>query len=551
MCQSTLRFVLLAALAWGAQAQVPGSALPGQIERQFQRPPEPLAQPGATQIPDSGQTPPANAGQIRFALQRIELTGSTVYSADALRADFEGLTNREVTLAEVYALATKLTARYRNDGYILSQVVVPAQTVDGGLVRLVAIEGHVAEVRVSGASVGMAGSILALASKVKDARPLTAAVLERYLLLINDLPGISMRGVLSASRGQPGASDLLVEVTPRTFGAGLTLDNRGSRSLGPHRLLGDAEFHYPLGMGARSGVKLVSTGNGELSLVSISHDQWLGSEGGRLSLGYSVSRSRPEELGFIPLNLETASRTLNLTYSHPVIRSRAENLHVRATLAAHDGETKIFGFKDTDDEIRSLRFGLTYDRADAGAGVNVIDVELSQGLRGMGASRNGDPFLSRPLGRVDYSKVTVYAARQQLLGGGWSGLVAFNGQYALTTLVSSELFGFGGEHFGRGYDPSELVGDHGAALKFEVRYSGAMASLNYVAYGFYDVGQVRQRDGGGLAARASAASSGLGLRWSLSRNVSGFLEVAKPLTRDVAGEGDRKARFYAGVSLRF
>ena len=43
-----------------AWAQVrPGTAQPGQVERQFERPPEPSAKPGSITIPAAGQQAPA------------------------------------------------------------------------------------------------------------------------------------------------------------------------------------------------------------------------------------------------------------------------------------------------------------------------------------------------------------------------------------------------------------------------------------------------------------------------------------------------------------
>lgn len=236
-----------------------------------------------------------------------------MYSADALRGTYASLIGKEVTLADIYTVAEKLTTRYRNDGFILSQVVVPAQTVDGGVVRLEAIEGHVAGVRVEGAGERVKQTILEHANKIKASRPLTAAVLERYLLLINDLPGVFARGVLASSKSKQGASDLVIQVTPRIFSAGLSIDNRGSRSLGPRRVLADAEVYYPLGMGARTGLKAVTTGNGELAFAVLSHDQWIGFEGGKLGVSYSASRSKPEEMSIIPLNLETTSNSLNIS----------------------------------------------------------------------------------------------------------------------------------------------------------------------------------------------------------------------------------------------
>ena len=156
-------------------------------------------------------------------------------------------------------------------------------------------------------------------------------------------------------------------------------------------------------------------------------------------------------------NQETSSETYALAYSYPLIRSRSENLSLRGSFSAHDGKTEIFGMDETRDRIRAFRLGATYDRADSWYGINLLDIELSQGISGLGSSDNGDMMLSRLNGRVDFTKATLYAARLQSLTVRWSVLAAVNAQYAWTDLLSSELFSFGGEQFGRGYDPSELV----------------------------------------------------------------------------------------------
>src|SRR6185436_17718126 len=129
-----------------------GQLLPGPIERQYQRPPEPRAQSGAIQIPAPSQQAPSNAAEIKFPLTGVTIEGATVYPEAALQPYYQKYLNREVSLADVYGVAAAITARYRNDGYILSQVLVPAQTVDAGRVRLQAVEGYVAEVIIGGSS---------------------------------------------------------------------------------------------------------------------------------------------------------------------------------------------------------------------------------------------------------------------------------------------------------------------------------------------------------------------------------------------------------------
>jgi len=543
------------AAAWPAApafAQAP-ITLPGQVERQFQVPPQPRSQAGGLFMPQAQQVAPAGSEGVRFRLRGLFVEGMTVYPAESWSADYLRLLGREVSLAEIYAFANALTTRYRNDGYILSQVIVPAQTVEDGQVRLQVIEGHVAQVRFEG---GTPGALLqAQGERIRAEKPLTAATLERFLLLMNDVPGTFARALLAASASQPGASDLVVQLSQQPVSAGLTLDNRGGRALGPLRLGVDVEQRGLLGLGDRTGLRVVGAEAGELAYVSVYHDQAIGSDGTRAGLVWNRSRSRPDPgNNIILLDLETRSDSAAFTVSHAIERSRSRNVGVRLALTGHQGQTHLFNALDSEDRLRVLRLGLTVDLADAARGVNIVDVEVSRGFEGLGSSRAGDAYLSRANGKPAFTKLALYAARLQSLVPGWSLLAALSGQLAFDDLLSPELFAFGGEAFGRGYDPSEIVGDHGAALKLELRYTvSGEGGLNggATAYAFYDAGIVRQRSPGGLAAEQSATSAGFGLRFDFGRLLSGYLEVAKPLTRIVAAEGRRDARGYGGLSLRY
>ena len=68
------------------RAQVrPGATQPGQVERQLARPPEPSSQPGAINLPATGQAAPPNAAGIRFVLKQVVLHGVTAYKPDEFR----------------------------------------------------------------------------------------------------------------------------------------------------------------------------------------------------------------------------------------------------------------------------------------------------------------------------------------------------------------------------------------------------------------------------------------------------------------------------------
>jgi len=173
--------------------------------------------------------------------------------------------------------------------------------------------------------------------------------------------------------------------------------------------------------------------------------------------------------------------------------------------------------------------------------------------------------LSRRNGKYNFSKVNLEYSRLQYLSfitPGLNILGSVIGQYAFSQLLSDEEFGVGGDEFGRVYDPSELTGDHGLAGKLELQwgqntaFEDFEALTGYQLYVFYDLGAVWQIDSRAKAltsSRQSLASVGMGVRFNLWDNVSGLVEVATPLTRDVAARGadGDEARVFFNVGARF
>lgn len=381
-----------------------------------------------------------------------------------------------------------------------------------------------------------------------------AQALERYLLLINDLGGLVARATLAPSQTVAGASDLSITLTQDKFSADLGVNNRNSRSLGPWRVNADADLYSALGRYEHVGVRAATTANEELNFIALLHDIRVGSEGGRVSINLSYARARPEETANLPPDLQANSVMGGVAYTHPVIRGRTRNFYLRGSFTLHDGKTDFAGIKLSEDKLRAVRAGLTLDNSDRWRGINILDAEFSQGLNVLGASETGSPSLSRTDGHSDFKKLTLYAARLQDIANAWSLLVAANGQMAYNNLLGAEQFSFGGEPFGRGYDPSELVGDSGIAFKFEPRYSNTLKqsfARGYTVYGYYDIGKVWRRDAQDQKKSESAAAVGLGLRLTMNHGYSGFIEFAKPTTHVVENQGDDGARIFAGLSKRF
>jgi len=539
--------------------QVPPSVEPGRVEERLRQPREPqrMQSTAPASPPLDLQQPPANAATLTFMLRSLTVDGATVYSNRELALPYGSLIGQEISLERLYSIANELTARYRNDGYLLSSVVVPVQNIGKGHAQLRAVEGYLASVSFEGGSRFRSGMFDSMRRRLLADRPLRTATLERAVLLVNDLPGTLAQAVLQPAPSTPGASDLVVRMDSTMVSASASATNRGSKVQGPLQYEVSVAFQSLFGLHEGTTLRYLQAGQrDELWLASLAHVERISANGLDFTVAGSVSRSDPE-LGPLlsALNLQTDTEQASLGLSYPLIRSRNGNVRVRGAVTYQDGSTDSdFGLL-SEDKIAATRVGLSYDSLDALAGVNLIDVEVSKGIHAFGSSSQGDLLASRVGGDPEFSKATLYLARLQSLGEKWSLLVAVSGQAAFTNLLAAEEFSFGGDFYGRAYDPSEIVGDSGIAGKVELRFTqDPMQGIGVMLYGFYEAGKVwRRLDASEVGAddEESAASAGAGARLSFGRYASAYVEGAVPLNHIVAAEGNDDRRVFGGIQVSF
>ncbi|TXS96606.1 ShlB/FhaC/HecB family hemolysin secretion/activation protein [Parahaliea maris] len=549
LCSTIMLFSLPA-----AAQRIPGTVLPGQLQKQFEGRKKPQADTpsGSTRREMPLPVVPEGMEDISIEVNDIHLTGVTAYAMDDLRPLFTDRLGGPMSLADLYLIAEAITRRYRSDGYVLSQVLVPEQDVAGGVVQLQVVEGYIDQVVIRGDAPKNSEVIAGYLEQLKQERPVHIASIERYMLLVNDLDGIYAQSTLVPGEGF-GSASLVVDVIRTAFDGLAGVDNRGSEYLGPTR--GRLEFNANtlFDTHVSGGIFISSTGNDELNFVSARLESPLGDNGLRLLASGYVVRSEPDQ-GVQLRGLETDSESAVMGLSYPLWRSRAQNLTFNGQFSYYDGEVQIQGLTLSEDRVRALRLGLTWDLYDSLGGVNIVDATVSHGLDVLNATDPDSDFVSRPQAELDFTKLNLYAARLQSLSPALSLLVALDGQVAFDNVLNSEGYGFGGELFGRGYDPSELYGDSGAGLKLELRYLHQGGGLVRKAepYVFYDIGYVRNKTEVVNSERSeSAAAAGGGLRIDLGSSVTGYIEIAKPLTRDVFAEGNRDARVFGAVSFSF
>lgn len=537
---------------------LPPGVQPGQIEKQFQAAPVPQSVP-AVDVPAPDQAPPPDqAGTIRLKLLGVVIDGAQAVPEAELRPLYQHLLEREVTLLDLYKVRDAITAAYRNRGFVLSQAVIPAQRISAGIIRIEVIEGFINEVVFENKVADHLGLLDQMAAKIMAARPLTQAVLERYVLLINDLAGISARTVVKPAQATKGAAQLVVILDEKPVSAHATIDNRGSRAIGPFQGDVGVEQGNLLGLFERTGVRGVfATQLDELLYLNLSHSQAIDAEGTTVSVDARLTRSEP---GFTvrPFEVRSLSTFVSLGVSLPLIRSRAETLRVGAEFAVRNSRTDLRGDLLSRDRLRVGSLGATYDFADDWQGSTVIDVRIHHGFDILGATKSGSDNLTRENGRSDFTKWTAYLQRSQPLSETLATVFSAQGQMTGDELLSSEEFGVGGKQFGSAFDSSELSGDQGFAVRLEGQYWAPLADWlgwswldQSQVYLFGDYGAVRNFEAGTRQGWDSLASAGLGLRLGIAERVAVNLEMAKPLNRDPGRTQSRETRGFFSISTRY
>lgn len=565
--RSHARFVLLAtamfapvilstsAIAQTVPAQLPGSVEPGRRET---APPElpkpPVSLEWEIELP-AGPEPPKSIANEKFKLQDLKINGVTVYSRDDLKDLFQEFIGKEITVAQFYGIARAIQGRYRADGYLLSFAYVPPQEVADGVFKVTIVEGFVEKVLIRNVDGALKETLERLLAPIAEARPLRGQVLERYMLLGNDLSGVKISSVLQPAKTTRGASELVVTAHHKPVDAQVSIDNRGSEFTGPWEGSATVGLNSLLGQGERLSVRGTTTANPrELKAVDLTYSHPIGSEGLLAGGTLSHSRARP---GFTLQSLEVQTETTSaqISANYPVIRSREHTLRISGGLGLLNSKVDVLKAPFSRDRLRTARAGVSYNQAGFLGGGSGVSGTVIQGLPILAATEPDKETTSRADADNAYTKFTGEIVHRQPLIERLSALVSISGQYSRTSLPAAEEFSLGGARFGRAYNVGEFTGEHGVAASAEISYNVEIQNTvvnSLIPYIFFDAGKVWDKSSASSQGLSrSLSSAGTGVRVGLPFGANLRFEYAKPVTHRPSNKGDKVGRFFMFLSAQF
>lgn len=540
---------------------VPRSLEPSRAMENLMTAPKPKASPQPIVPLLRGQAEPENAAAIAFVFREMRLKGATALPIEDLIALWGYAPGDTVTVRDLFIYANALTNLYTTRGYGLSFAVVPEQQIEDGAVIIRIVEGFIDRVEIAGEESAVRGTLRrrleSFAEKIKASRPLKTADMERYLLLMNDLPGVEASGTLSPARGVEGGSVLRIEVKSRKgFQASAGYNNHLPRSLDRHVAGGSVQAN-----GLLTGLESATLGGWKSAVgdaywsASGAASYNVGAEGLRLTAHGAVSDSTPSDEFLTALEYAGRTTTAGFSLDYPLIRSRTRNLHIGVAGTISNSDSEILGEPLVRDRLRMVEGSLTYDVADAIQGVTYAKLSVKQGLAALSAEGN-----SRANGDPEFTALALEAQRMQPLfefaGGQFSATLSARAQAALGPkgLFSAAECAFGGRYLGRGYDSGDIIGDHCALGGLEIAWTRqVMGGLNASLYGFVDGGAVWQK--GPLEPEErrerSAASAGVGLRLDFTKRVSGVVEASHQINAPDGFSTADETRLSAGLTVKY
>ncbi len=495
---------------------------------------------------------------VHFTVARYEVSGDNPLSPGETRSLLAPYTGEQAGIEQLEAATRTLEKALISRGYSFHRVVLPPQTLEGGVVRLRVVAIRLGQVRVTGnRRLGRDQILRALPPLAEGTTPNTRE-LARSLSLANRQPG--RRLLISMKQGTgPGTIDAEVKVEEQR----------------PYTLFTDAS-----NIGTeRTGSVRLSVG-GQLA-NALGHDD-------SFTAVYTFSHQQPDKVN-----------QYGLSYTMPLypLASSVTAFYTRSTVDTGtvgdfevSGAGRFFGLELTHLLLRrgnyahqfsvGLQDRLFENNALFNAAVNLASDVRSRPLsfRYQGRYQKERARLQFHLGvavntggghlndQAHYTAVRVGADSQwkvlqfgaeagYTLPHAWQLRAVAEGQLTEDALIPGEQFGMGGAGSVRGFQERAVVGDSGVRMSAElwsppVTFLPGLRGLLFLDSGYRDLNVTLPGESSG----DFIASIGAGLRWQWRRYASLTLDYGHVINaaRQLASTADKgNVKWHFNFLLRY
>lgn len=509
----------------------------------------PATQAPANQAPSitvEGQAPSVQENVEKIPVKGFRLSGELPLPETELLKLVQNDADKDLTLADLNNIAGRITQYLRQQGYIVAFAYIPAQDIKNGIVEIAVVPGKYGQVKITGSAHISSDRIKAMLFAAKPGSIITRQPLERALLLINDLAGVSAKATLTPGKAS-GTADLLIETadTAKLTGAAYA-DNWGNRYTGQTRYGTQITVNNFSDSGDAFSLGGLTTREG-INNYNFGYSTPLGDDGAKVEVKYSRVGYT---LGDTFADLDATGHATVTSYDavYPFIRSRAFNLygtlgydvkHLRDDIASTDS------YSPRTSGLWNLGLSGSFADSWAGGGANSFSLTQYWGKLKINdpTSLASDATTAQTSG--DFAKTVFTYQRQQYVAKSLNFNFNFTGQLADKNLDSSEKLYLGGADGVRAFPQGEASGDEGYKLTGELRWripSLCTPTNSLYLNGFYDYGSVmiNKQPYSTDSNRRSLMGAGLGLLWTKSADYAIRLDYAWKIGSEQATSGSNK-----------
>lgn len=472
----------------------------------------------------------------KFLVKGFQFTGNAAISQGQLRRVVERFVESELNLFELKRAADVVTAYYRNQGYPLAVAIVPAQKIEDGLVIIEVIEGRIGILSFDGNNRYDKTFLQSYVQDAVRAPVVSVDMLERALLTLNDLPGLTASATLSAGQ-QRGETDVVVKIKESPFKLTLAVNNNGRTEAGQVRVDVGFVASNPLGFGDELVLRKMQAEKLLMDYTQLKYSVPVGSSGARVALGQSNAKYTVAGQ-FEALAIAGEVTTTELSWTYPFVRSRSRNL------------IGSLGIRETRTEQTALATPLssnTMQLLSVGASGNWVHRDSSATTASAVYTTNFKDNVNNEATNV-LSKLDLDVTHLTGLAAKWDFYLHANGVASGSSLPDSEKFSLGGPDSVRGFRTGELRGDRGYVLNTEVRRQFMVGRTVGVFSAFHDYGAVTNL---GFAGQDILSAAGVGVSVYPTRNSQVKLDVAWPLRKGPVPDSSTETRAWVSASISF
>ncbi|UAW97348.1 ShlB/FhaC/HecB family hemolysin secretion/activation protein [Halopseudomonas nanhaiensis] len=516
--------------AW-AQALPPGQVDPGLVrdqieEQQRQRVIENRAR--RIEVPALRGEQPAEGDALpsespEFELESISFNASTFLEKAELQAVAERYVGRPITFADLNELVRTINSQYSEAGQLTARAIIPPQSLENGILRIVLVESKVDGVQFSGER-RVRDAFYRQRLQLEEGATLDSPMLIESIRRFNaTTPGPQLSAGLAPGE-RFGTTRVDIEAfEPDPWAWSLFVNNYGNESTGREQYGGTLNWFSPTGVADNLGVMLVATRGTQY--YNLRYSRPVNRSNGVAWVEAGANSLQIERGPLADLNIEGDSTNYGLGYDHPWQLSEKWLLLGGVAYTFQNSETTIEGVPlsevDIQEAVLSGRFEYRaapwYVRYEQRVRQAATDNKVT-GDSGSFTLLDGDTYAARPLGE-----------RFELVGKlGW--------QYATKDdeLPSALLKQFGGLSNMRGYDPGIIAAPWGAHVSLETHWN---ISKRWRPYVFLDYGRAMQLG----SEDVDLASAGLGLNMQWGKHVSANLIAAAAMEEVVPDQDSGQA----------